>query len=326
MCARAAFETCCAPSPSSLYSEFGDGVSIGRLSLGTAQLGMPYGISGEGRSLSQGEVTSILQTAVDLGITAIDTAPGYGVAEQRIGHFLSEHDLVADISVCTKLPAIGAAEPSRLEHIVEERVMASLQRLRCDCIDGYLIHDIADLHAYGDRLVDALVRQREKGRILDLGLSVYAPEDLETLADYPALNVVQHPFNLLDRRLLDGDGLTQLRSAGTKLQLRSVLLQGLLAMAPETVPESMGEARAAVTVLRALLAELELPLPQAAVAYVLSLDADRVIVAAESADQLGELLTAVDLALPSELDDLLDGALDGLSAAVIDPRSWPRPD
>lgn len=299
-------------------------MSIGRLSLGTAQLGMAYGIAGGGRALSEGEVTSILQAAIDLGVTAIDTAPVYGQAEQRVGLFLSEHDLVADISVCTKLPTIGAVEPSRVEHVVEERLMGSLQRLRCDCVDAYLIHDVADLAAYGDRLVDALLSQREKGRVLDVGLSVYGPEDLETLADHPELNVVQHPFNLLDRRLLVGDGLKQLRSTGTKLQIRSVLLQGLLGMEPADVPEAMPEARAAVAALRGVLGELGLPLPQAALAYALSLDADRVIIAADSADQLEELLGAADLELPAELDDELDAALGELSAAVLDPRAWPR--
>ncbi|HSG65106.1 MAG TPA: hypothetical protein VLD39_08895, partial [Gammaproteobacteria bacterium] len=134
----------------------------------------------------------------------------------------------------------------------------------------------------------------------------------------------QHPFNLLDRRLLGGDGLSQLRSTGTKLQIRSVLLQGLLGMDPDAVPESMPEARAAMAALRRLLGELGLPAPQAAVAYALSLDADRVIVAADSAEQLEELLGAADLELPDDLDDGLDAALGELPQAVLDPRAWPR--
>jgi aryl-alcohol dehydrogenase-like predicted oxidoreductase len=118
--------------------------------------------------------------------------------------------------------------------------------------------------------------------------------------------------------------LKQLRSTGTKLQIRSVLLQGLLGMEPADVPEAMPEARAAVAALRGVLGELGLPLPQAALAYALSLDADRVIVAADSADQLEELLGAADLELPAELDDELDTALGELSPAVLDPRAWPR--
>lgn len=297
---------------------------VGRLSLGTANLGMPYGIANENRALSGGAVTSILQAAVDLGITGLDTAPEYGVAEQRLGAFLDEHDLLSEISVCTKLPALGALEPGGVVRLVEERLTGSLHRLRCECIDCYLIHDVEDLRRHGDVLVDALVQQRKKGRVLDIGVSVYEPAELELVAAHPELDVVQHPYNLLDRRLQDQGWADRLRSAGTKVQIRSVLLQGLLAMRPDSIPAQLREARAAVAALREVLAELGLRLPEAAVAFALALDADRVIVAANSADQLEALTAASSLRLPDELYDLLGEKLGELPATVVDPRNWPE--
>ncbi len=284
---------------------------------------MPYGIANDNRELTEGEVTSILQGAVDLGISAFDTAPDYGLAEQRLGAFLQEHDLRDEISICTKLPALGELDSNVLDRLVEERLTGSLHRLRCECLDGYLIHDVEDLRRHGDALVDALMRQRAKGRVLDLGISVSEPAELELLADYPELNVVQHPFNLLDRRLPDQNWVERLRSAGTKLQIRSVLLQGLLAMEPESIPDSMPEARTAVEALLVILGELDLALPQAAVAFALALEPDRVIVAANSAAQLEELDAAAELSLPDTLDDLLADQLSALPAEVIDPRAWP---
>lgn len=298
-------------------------MSVGRLSLGSAQLGMRHGVGG-GVELSEGEVTNVLQTAVDLGISALDTSPAYGLAEQRIGAFLSEHDLVSEISVCTKLPALGDLDPARLEHVVEERIMGSLQRLRCECIDRYLIEDPGDLRAHGDRLVDALLRERELGRILDLGLAVNAPEELELLAEHPELDVVQHPFSLLDRRLLQGERLSTLRSSGTKLQLRSVLVRGLLVHEPEDIPPTLSEARSAVAALRGVLRERGLTLPEAAVAYALSLDADRVVVGAESAAQLERLVALSDLDLPEDLTSALDSRIGDPGPAAYDPRTWPQ--
>jgi len=298
-------------------------MTVGRLSLGTAHLGMSYGIANDNRALTEGEVTSVLQAAVDLGMSAFDTSPDFGLAEQRLGAFFDEHDLVDEISICTKLPALGELDAGSLERIVEERLTGSLHRLRCECLDSYLIHDIADLRKHGDALVDALVRQRAKGRILDIGVSVYGPAELELLADFPELNVVQHPYNLLDRRLPDQDWVGTLRSAGTKLQIRSVLLQGLLAMEPTSIPGSMPAARTAVESLTEILSELGLALPGAAVAFALALDPDRVIVAANSAAQLDELAVAADLRLPDALDELLEQRLGALPAEVIDPRAWP---
>ncbi|MGD8323900.1 MAG: aldo/keto reductase [Gammaproteobacteria bacterium] len=296
---------------------------IGRISLGTAQLGMPYGIAGSGSLLNDREVTSILQSAVDHGITALDTAPDYGLAEQRVGAFLRQHDLENEISVTTKLPAIGTVEARRLEHIVEQRLISSLQRLRCEFVDVYLIHDFADLKRYQKRLVEALLRQRERGRVLDVGVSVYDPDELELVAEYPDLTVVQHPCNLLDRRLLHSDWLARLRANGTKLQIRSILLQGLLAIPSGDIPERMSDARAAVATLQDVLANLAVSLPEAAVAFAVSLDADRVIVAADSAAQLDALLAGIDIELPDGLDDALETMLAELPRAVYDPRTWP---
>jgi aryl-alcohol dehydrogenase-like predicted oxidoreductase len=298
-------------------------MSIGRLSLGTAQLGMPYGIANQGAALSDGQATGVLQAAVDLGISCLDTAPDYGVAEQRIGAFLAEHDLFDEISICTKLPSLGQMDTLRAAQQVEERLTGSLRRLRSECIDSYLIHDLEDLRRHGDALVSALVEQRDKGRVVDIGVSVHAPEDTKIVEEYPELNVVQHPFNLLDRRLLGGDWPNWLAARGTKLQVRSVLLQGLLALEPDGIPAAMPEARAAVERLRRILESFDADAPAVAVAFALALDPDRVVIAADSATQLEELVAAADNELPDGLREALDNELDDLPPSVIDPRTWP---
>lgn len=300
-------------------------MSIGRLSLGTAHLGMPYGIANEGIALSDRQVTSVLQAAVDLGISCLDTSPGYGAAEQRIGAFLHEHDLVDEIAICSKLPALGAVEPGRVAHLVEERLTGSLRRLRAEGIDGYVIDDIEDLRLHGQALVDALGEQRERGRVLDIGVSVYEPAELEWLDNYPELNVVQHPCSLLDRRVVDGDWPDRLAARGCKLQLRSVLLQGLLAMPSDAIPDVLVDARDAVVTLRTILDRHGWSPPAAAIAFACSIDADRIIIAANSAAQLEQLADATERDFPADLLADLNAALGALPPEVIDPRRWPTP-
>jgi len=295
---------------------------VGRLSLGTAQLGMPYGIAGGGTTLTAGEVTGILQTAIDLGLSALDTAPDYGLAEQRVGEFIAGHELEGEIRVTTKLPSLGAIDAARVAHTVEERLTGSLRRLRCDYVDVYLLHDVADLARHGERLVDALARQRDRGRVLEIGVSLYDPEELERVEEFPDLTVVQHPFNLLDRRLLGGDWLQRLRVRGMRLQIRSVLLQGLLGMSPDQLPESMAAARHALMTLRELLAQRGLTLPEAAIAFAASLDTDRVIIGAHSSAELEQSIEAFDSTLPDDLHAALDAALGAVPREVRDPRTW----
>ena len=55
------------------------------LSLGTAQLGLKYGIANRVGMLSTRQAFEILDAAWRNDIHALDTAPSYGKSEERIG-------------------------------------------------------------------------------------------------------------------------------------------------------------------------------------------------------------------------------------------------
>ncbi len=80
--------------------------------------------------------------------------------------------------------------------------------------------------------------------------------------------------------------------------------------------------QAVATALRDVLADLSLSLPEAAVAFAVALEADRIILPAQSAAQLEQLLAAVELGLPDGLTDALEARFAGLPRAVYDPRAW----
>ncbi|MDP9263469.1 MAG: cytidylyltransferase, partial [Acidobacteriota bacterium] len=62
-----------------------DGVAHSEFTLGTAQLGMPYGIANQQGMPSESDGFAIIRTAVASGVTSADTARGYGEAERRLG-------------------------------------------------------------------------------------------------------------------------------------------------------------------------------------------------------------------------------------------------
>ena len=74
---------------------------MNRIVLGGAQLGLPYGILNGGETLSREEVARILDTAVDHGIDAIDTAIAYGQSESIIGETAQNR-----FKIISKLPPI----------------------------------------------------------------------------------------------------------------------------------------------------------------------------------------------------------------------------
>src|SRR5215467_9350159 len=86
-----------------------------------------------------------IHTALDLGITLIDTAPvyGFGRSEEIVGKALAEGGRRENAVIATKV-GINWRDgrlfrDSRPQRIVEE-AEASLRRLRTDVIDVYQVH------------------------------------------------------------------------------------------------------------------------------------------------------------------------------------------
>src|SRR5688500_9398140 len=109
----------------------------GRLALGTAQLGMAYGVANRRGRLSARDVEAILDAAIALGVRCFDTAPVYGDAEQAIGEWRKRRAPSQEIEISTKLPRL----PTEIDvwRFVRDAIERSRQRLNVEVIDHYLV-------------------------------------------------------------------------------------------------------------------------------------------------------------------------------------------
>lgn len=192
------------------------------LALGTAQWGSAYGITNATGRITDTECAAIIAVARETGITAIDTAAGYGDAQARLQPW------AADFSLTTK---ISGSDPASVLHGVE----ASLMELGVEHVDGLLIHDWEALSTgIQAQVVDELGGVVERGLASSVGASIYDDRGLSSAFAAFAhagvrLGVMQVPANPIDQRLNDAVALVDLHEAGTRIQVRSVFLQGLLA-------------------------------------------------------------------------------------------------
>ena len=76
------------------------------LVLGTAQLGMAYGIANQAGAPTTQIANALVARALALGITTFDTARAYGLSENRLGEALAGHD---DVTIITKLAPLRLA-------------------------------------------------------------------------------------------------------------------------------------------------------------------------------------------------------------------------
>jgi len=195
-----------------------------KLALGTAQFGLNYGVSNISGQVGISEVRAILKEAEKYNINTLDTAEVYGNSESVLGKVG-----ISQFNVVTKLPPIPKGV-SNINLWVNSKVKSSLNKMCVNSISALLLHRSADLFEISKRqLFDSLCELKDNGVIKKIGVSIYDPDELDALESYDIkIDIVQAPFNILDRRLETSGWLKKLNRTGIELHSRSVFLQGLL--------------------------------------------------------------------------------------------------
>jgi aryl-alcohol dehydrogenase-like predicted oxidoreductase len=116
---------------------------ISPLGLGTVKLGRDQKVNYPDAFLipSDDEARTLIDTAYDLGINLIDTAPAYGTSEERLGKLLAgkRHEWIVSTKVGEEFEA-GTSSFNFTPAHVRFSVERSLRRLRSDYLDMVLVH------------------------------------------------------------------------------------------------------------------------------------------------------------------------------------------
>ncbi|NJL53293.1 MAG: aldo/keto reductase [Hydrococcus sp. SU_1_0] len=287
---------------------------MSRLALGTVQFGIPYGISNQQGKVSLDSAAEILNYAHIAGINTLDTAIAYGDSENCLGQIG-----VKDWQVISKLPELPI-EINDVLSWVRESVNGSLQRLKISRLFGLLLHRPQQLlSSQGQELYNALnLLKKEEGLVNKIGISIYSPTELEELFDCFSFDLVQAPFNILDRSLEKSEWLSRLKMGGVEVHVRSIFLQGLLLMNPSHRPAYFNRWQPIWTEWEQWLHTNNLTALQACLSFVLSNpDIDRVVVGVDSLSQLQEILAATVIEVVKPPDKLCCDDPD-----LISPVRW----
>ena len=284
-----------------------------RLALGTVQFGLPYGIANQAGQVTRQVAKTILQLATEKGIDTLDTAIAYGESEACLGEFGAQR-----FKLVTKLPAV----PDSCDDIsgwINYQVSASLCRLNVGSVYGLLLHQSEQLLGLDGKVIfQALQNLKETGLAQKIGVSIYSPSELDVLAPRYRFDLVQAPFNLIDRRISTSGWLQRLKKDGTEIHTRSAFLQGLLLMPRSAIPSKFAPWTELWDKWHNWLACHSITAVQACLAYPLAFaEVDRVVVGADSKSQLEQLIGAALSIAPDALPDL--GCDD---ENLINPARW----
>ena len=190
-----------------------------KLSLGTVQFGLDYGVTNQNGQVTIDTARNILNIAKQSNIRTLDTASLYGNSEQVLGEIG-----INNYQVITKT--------TLLKDDVNEVIVnfyKSLEKLNRDKVEGLLIHNIGDIeNNQFDTLFSKLNELKKEGLIGKIGFSTYTPEQIDFLLNTFDFDLIQVPFNVFDNRLIVGGQLKKLKNKGIEVHVRSVFLQGLL--------------------------------------------------------------------------------------------------
>ncbi|HEY2757259.1 MAG TPA: aldo/keto reductase [Pseudolabrys sp.] len=198
-----------------------------RIGLGTWAIGgWMWGGSDDAESIRT------IQSAIDHGITLIDTAPvyGFGHSEDVVGRALAQDGRRAKAVIATKV-ALDWKEGKPFRNASRGRILKevddSLRRLRTDVIDIYQVH-WPDPNVPIEETAGALKDVMQAGKIRAIGVSNFSPAQMDKFRAVAPLHTNQPPYNLFEREI-EKDVLRYCQKNNIMTLAYGALCRGLLA-------------------------------------------------------------------------------------------------
>ncbi len=301
-------------------------IKISKMTLGTVQLGMSYGVNNNQGMPTETESFRILDAAYDGGVTMLDTSDDYGTSEDVIGNYLKKNK-DKHFEICTKFKV---TEESSKDIYGSLRAFAekSLKRLSIETIPVFMSHTEKNFLDYGDELVDALNRLKKDGTIISAGISLSDKSALEDIIKCGGFDAIQMPMNILDNKEIQSGLVKNMSDSGIAVFIRSVYLQGLFFRSKKDLETEMcGALKCAVPVverLREIAADNGLTVAQMTMAFIRdTAGVDSLVVGSETEAQVKENVALFNI--PKLSDELVNQLLcefKDVDPFIISPWLW----
>src|SRR5271169_6880431 len=159
-----------------------------------------------GRDVTEAQVETILNAALDAGINYIDTSIDYGLSEERIGRYIGHRR--SEFYLASKCGCLVGATPpppgQRGQHVVTrdnivKGVEQSLARMKTDHLDVVQFHASPSKETLEEHgALDALLELKEAGKVRFIGMSATLPHLLDHIG-MGVFDVFQIPYSAVER-------------------------------------------------------------------------------------------------------------------------------
>jgi aryl-alcohol dehydrogenase-like predicted oxidoreductase len=189
------------------------GLQLPILSFGASSLGQEF------RSVQLDEALASVHTALDLGMTFLDTSPFYGRGMSEVLLGIALRGIPRDsYQLCTKLGRYSITHFDFSAKRVEESVHVSLHRLGTDHLDVLLLHDVefVALRQIWEETLPAAMKLKAEGKVRAVGFSCYPMKAFHTVLDHFDVDCVlsYNQYTLQNTRFSD-ELVPRLKAKGT---------------------------------------------------------------------------------------------------------------
>lgn len=203
--------------------------SVSRLGFGSFKIGRNEGIKyPSGYSLpTDAEVATLLNGILDLGCNLIDTAPAYGLSEERIGRAIGHRR--NEFVLSTKVGETFEGGQSTYDYsatAVRASIERSLKRLATDHLDIVFVHSNGDDHKIlmQTDAVPTLLELRSAGIVRAVGMSGKTVDGAQLALPWADALMVE--YNLTDQS--HADVITKATNQGVAVFVKKGLASGNL--------------------------------------------------------------------------------------------------
>lgn len=245
-----------------------NGDTLSKLSLGTVQFGLDYGIANNAGQPKLHDVKEIIDFVLDSGINCFDTASAYGNSEEVLGEVLDQDKKSYIIS---KLSSDAFVEN------FEKNVDQSIKKLNVKNLYAILLHDSKLLSNWNEKFDDFIEKLIESKKINYFGVSIYTEDDFNHALNNDSITFIQVPFNIFDQRAIKYDWFKRAKEKNKLIFIRSVYLQGLVFINKASLPSNLQKADQYLDVLKSHCDTLSLSTATLALSFVSSVAKESLI-------------------------------------------------
>jgi len=304
---------------------------ISKITLGTAQLGMVYGIANKVRRLEPSNSAKILKVAFENGINCFDTSPSYGDSEKILGCFV-ENNKKGNFTIINKIPTIQIFKESiSFEEVYREvktTIDESIKRLKIEKIPIILLHDPTDMHNHEGFVTKSLIQLKKEGIVDKIGVSIYSPHEVKEFLEINVFDAIQIPINIFDNRLIKSGLLDDLIKTRKLIFVRSIFLQGIFFLDPYNLPPNLQIAKKPLIELNKISLDSGISINELALKFVRDLKGiTSLVIGIDNLEQLKINIKLINSpSLPNEVSELIYKKFDGLPEELINPSKWNKKD